>query len=220
MKVNVTYLDHCGYVVETPEHLLVFDKIKGELPNSNKTKLCFITHGHSDHYQKEIFDENYDVFIVSDDIDASHDKIKWVKCGDQLNVGSVNINVLGSTDLGVSFLVEVDGVTLFYGGDLNDWHWKTESTQDEIDEMNQWFTQLIEPLRDKKIDCLFFDVDPRLEVDIDQGLKQVLELCEARYIFPMHFTSNLNKIKEYYLNKTFPQMVEIVDPGTEIELEW
>lgn len=221
MKCQVTYLHHCGYQVETDNLLLVFDWIEGKIKISNKDKVCFITHSHQDHYRPDVFDKDFDAFIVSDDVPTqSHDRIIWVKEGDKLNSLSLNVEVLGSTDLGVSYYVEADGLHLFFGGDLNNWHWSTESTQQEIDEMNQQFLDKIKPLQGKNVDVLFIDIDPRLQVDYDLGAKQLLEIIQPKFIFPMHFTSDINKMREYYATTQIENLVPVLDDNSQFELDW
>ena len=43
-----------------------------------------------------------------------------------LSLKGVKIKAFGSTDIGISFLVSVDGVDIFHAGDLNWWHWWDE----------------------------------------------------------------------------------------------
>lgn len=221
MKCQVTYLHHCGYQVETDHSFLVFDWIEGKIKTSNKTKICFITHSHQDHYRPDVFEKDFDTFIVSNDVKTqSHDKIIWVKEGDQLSPLSLTLEVLGSTDLGVSYYVEVDGVHLFFAGDLNNWHWAKESTQEEIDEMNEQFLKKIKPLQGKNVDVLFIDIDPRLQVNYDLGAKQLLEIIQPKAIFPMHFTSDIHKIREYYATTQIENLIPVFEDNSEFELDW
>ena len=44
----------------------------------------------------------------------------------------IRIEAFGSTDVGISFLIDLQGVRLFHAGDLNNWHWSEESTPQEI----------------------------------------------------------------------------------------
>lgn len=219
MKVCITYLFHCSFIVETQNYMLVFDWIKGEIPKSHKKRMAFITHGHADHFNPDIFNHDMDVWIVSNDINwPNSSSIVMVEAQDTLSLAGCEIEVYGSTDLGVSYLVQVDGLRLFFAGDLNNWHWKNESTQSEIKEMNQWYLELIKPLKDKQIDILFIDIDPRLEVEYDLGAKQLLELIHPSIVIPMHFTSNIVAFNEYIKTTQIPQLLPITKENTKIEL--
>lgn len=221
MKIKVSYLHHCGYRVETKNTVLVFDWIKGVIEPSTKKKLCFITHGHRDHFEPSILNEDFETFIISDDINLEHrNDIVMVHPDQTLEIDGVTIEVLGSTDLGCSYYVEVDGCHLFFGGDLNNWHWSMESTSEEIKEMNDWYLELIQPLKDKQVDILFIDIDPRLEVDYDLGTRQLLELISPKAIFPMHFTSDLDAMKKYYATTQINNLVHVLEDETQFELDW
>ena len=44
----------------------------------------------------------------------------------------LRIQAFGSTDVGISFLIHLQGKSIFHAGDLNNWHWSEESTEQEI----------------------------------------------------------------------------------------
>lgn len=220
MKIIIRYGEHCGYLVETPTWQWVFDWIKQPLPSLDKKTINFITHSHDDHFDRAILNQSFDYRVVSKDCEvAASKRVKVVEVGDVLTIDEVKITVLGSTDLGVSYLVESPETTLFYGGDLNDWHWEKESTCEEIKEMQEWFLWLIQPLKGKKVDFLFFDIDPRLEVDYDRGLRQLLEIFEAKVIFPMHFSWNKEEIETYYLQSAIDNLIEVKEINSVFEFE-
>lgn len=43
----------------------------------------------------------------------------------------LRVHAFGSTDVGISFLVEAEGKKIFHAGDLNNWHWMDESSEVE-----------------------------------------------------------------------------------------
>lgn len=55
--MNITYIFHSGFLVETGECYYLFDYWKGGLPALNKSKPVFVfaSHSHADHYNPEIF---------------------------------------------------------------------------------------------------------------------------------------------------------------------
>lgn len=192
MKLTVEYINHSGYVVETPSVICVFDYVKGLLPrkylDSSKPITFFVTHSHHDHYNQGIFAYKKNV-ILSDDITPPKG-IDVIKCkqGDTIVSNGLKIMVFGSTDLGVSFYIDTGEVTVFFAGDLNDWHWKDESTKDEIDLANLQFLSIMEDLRPWKVDIAMFPIDARMHTDFDQGARTYTSMIQPKHLFPMHFT--------------------------------
>ncbi len=191
MKVNVEYLAHSGYVVETDHHVMIFDYVDGNLPrhylDNHKYTVFFVTHSHDDHYHPGIFKYKKDV-IVSEDVRIPiKEQATIVRPFDSLILNGIKVNVFGSTDLGVSYLVNSDGVSIFHAGDLNDWHWKEESTIDEIELANFQFLNIIEDLKDHAVDIAMFPVDPRMRKDFDQGARTYIQTIRPTWFFPMHY---------------------------------
>lgn len=56
--MNITYIFHSGFLVETDECYYIFDYWKGSLPalDTSKPVFVFVSHGHADHYNPEIFE--------------------------------------------------------------------------------------------------------------------------------------------------------------------
>ena len=55
--MNVTYIFHSGFLIETDECYYIFDYWKGALPalDTSKPVFVFVSHSHADHYNHEIF---------------------------------------------------------------------------------------------------------------------------------------------------------------------
>lgn len=207
--MNITYIYHSCYVVENEKYILIFDFYKvpwlknnsfkmTEFIDKKKTILVFASHGHADHYSKEILtwnDKNHDIhYIMSDDINLLDIKNNYniVKEGDSLEIAGINIKVFGSSDLGVSFLVDINGTYIFHAGDLNWWKWSGELVNDQ-EYAENLFKKIVKDIKistdkDKeKIDIAFFPVDPRLEENQFIGGLYFIENLAPKYFFPMHF---------------------------------
>lgn len=63
----------------------------------------------------------------------------------------MKVKAFDSTDEGLSYLVEMDGIRIFHAGDLNNWHWREESTPREIEEAERDFQQVMETMRGEKL---------------------------------------------------------------------
>lgn len=217
--VRIHYLYHSGFALEFAEHFIVFDYFKGDIARDDtsategrsvlarlvkyKNVLVMVSHGHQDHFNPMVFEwsnTRLDMdYIISDDVDMVLYDIKHtlVKPNDRLNVGGVKINVFGSTDLGVSFLVEVNGIRVFHAGDLNWWHWAGESTEQELREAERFFKEQVSYIADKPIDIMFFPVDPRLEEHYYLGGEYMIKKFKPKLFIPMHFGSQFDITKEF-----------------------
>ena len=214
MKVNVEYLSHSGYAVETDKIIMIFDYVKGILPSkylkSDKQCCFFITHHHSDHFSQSVFSYKKTV-VMSDDINLDpFFNVFKVRAGDMLVCDKISVKVFGSTDEGVSFLVSDGDVNIFHAGDLNNWHWKDESTNEEVEAAQASFLEIISQVAEYPIDVAMFPVDSRMGSEYDLGARQFVDRCKPSHLFPMHFQSvdsllpmqiylKSNKNIQYYL---------------------
>ena len=66
-------------------------------------------------------------YIFSKDIlkhrRATREDATYINKGDVYEDPNIRIEAFGSTDVGISFLIDLQGIRLFHAGDLNNWHW-------------------------------------------------------------------------------------------------
>lgn len=226
-KLNIHYFLHSGFSVETTDCILIFDFYKEVLHNnenytnlkkllsSGKPVYVFVSHSHADHFNKKIFTwEGTNIkYILSDDIKLKDSKSNYtfVKKNDVLTLDNLSIKVFGSTDAGVSFLVSVDGFNIFHAGDLNWWHWKEDSDEDNLN-AEKWFKEEIALINGEKIDLAFFPVDTRLEENFYLGGKYFIDNMNPRYFIPMHIgNSSVAKVIEAFKNQIQSCDVALID---------
>ena len=202
-KLTVTYYHHSGFSVAMDDVLLVFDYWTGEhgeLPEDKRITVdflkqfrqvyVFISHEHPDHLDPVVFtwrSEAPVTYIVAADMPVGT-RGKRMAPGDSLTLSpEVSVKAFDSTDLGVSFLVDIQGVHVFHAGDLNFWHWREESTVKEIEEADDAFRQAVEPIAREKIDLAFFPVDARQGLMYDAGANYFIMCVKPRLLIPMHF---------------------------------
>ncbi|MGL5279588.1 MAG: MBL fold metallo-hydrolase [Cetobacterium sp.] len=215
-NLKIYYIYHSCFVVETKNYLIVFDYFKKSLKNrdddisldekilnTKKKVLVFSSHSHYDHFNKEIFSwkNKFGIieYVLSSDIVFNNELQNCHKiCEDEvLYISGVKIKAYGSTDLGVSFLVEIDGVKILHSGDLNWWYWK-DDTPDEEKHMKEYYQKIIEQIRiNNSIDIAFFPVDPRLEEFCYLGGEYFAEKVKPKIMIPMHFDENFYICKEF-----------------------
>jgi len=237
MKINVRYHYHSGFSLAIDQDLLIFDYWTGEhneLPESvritlDDIKACdqvyvFVSHEHPDHYDPVIKEwqkePNVTCFIAPDLPNDVRGNRMWP--GDLMRVNSrLTVQAFDSTDLGVSFLIKYDGFSIFHAGDLNFWHWREESTIQEIEEADLAFRTAVTPIVGQNIDLCFFPVDPRQGRLYDAGVNYFAMAVKPRLIVPMHFWGRTEIIDEY-ARRTRSNQTEIVvlaNPGDRMELE-
>lgn len=201
--LDITYYHHSGFSAALDDTLLIFDYWTGEHGELPQTKritpeflanfkeiVVFVSHEHPDHMDPEVFEWRKDfpvTYVVSHDMPVGT-RGKRMAPGDTLTLSpKVKIRAFDSTDLGVSFLVDLCGIKIFHAGDLNFWHWREESTLKEIEEADEDFRTAIEPLQHEPIDVAFFPVDPRQGRLFDAGANTFILSVKPRILLPMHF---------------------------------
>lgn len=237
-QINVTYYHHSGFSAAMDDVLLVFDYWQGEhgeLPASRritpeflsrfKEIYVFISHEHGDHLDPVVFEwrESAPVtYIVSYDMPIGT-RGKRMSPMDSLKLSEkVSVQCFDSTDLGVSFLVNLCGIKIFHAGDLNFWHWREESTAAEIEDADRLFRKAVEPLTKEQVDVAFFPVDPRLGLLFDAGANYFQLAVKPRLMIPMHFWGRGDIIIEF-ARRSRSRQTEIVPltlPGEQMLLDF
>ena len=162
MEAVVTYLGHSAFCVEAAGRQLVFDYLGKALDERRlMDAVVFVSHAHGDHCSDAalgLIEKGQVEGVVSFDVRR---KGPWqrVRPGDRFEAGGVRGRAYRSTDAGVSFLAEVDGLRVFHAGDLNFWHWRAESTEAEVDEARRAFDKALSEIERERVDIAFFPVD-------------------------------------------------------------
>lgn len=238
-NVKINYLYNSGFVVETKDFLIIFDYFLDKVHNGDKCVsngalgaedlkidkkiLVFASHSHNDHFNPVILkwmEIRSDIdYILSSDINVNKnaDNIHILSPYDSLKLYNVVIKVFGSTDIGVSFLINVDGVDIFHAGDLNWWYW-WDDTDEEKEYAERMFKQEIEKIKGNNIDIAFFPVDPRLKDYYYIGAEYFVKEAKPDILIPMHFGSKFKTTKAFAEKiKALPvKTVEISKRGQEI----
>ena len=201
--MNVTYIHHSCFLIETESCYYLIDYFQGSLPALNPCKpvLVLASHKHHDHYQKNVFSTLKDMgmahiyAVLSRDIPSSA-RPKDVPClavsaGKRYELPQgQTLLTFRSTDLGVAFLIR-DGKNCFYhAGDLNDWVWEGEPQEDNRQMTITYRKQidlLAQELDGRPLDAAFVVLDPRQEQDYDRGMLYFLQHIPCDCVYPMHY---------------------------------
>ena len=121
--MKLTYIFHSGFVLETEQSIQVFDYwldpsgvMEGVL-KSDKPLYVFSSHFHEDHFTRVIFEWKKQkpnvTYILSKDIlrhrRASKEEADvWLAKGGSWSDSRISVKALGSTDSGVSWIIETE----------------------------------------------------------------------------------------------------------------
>lgn len=218
--IKIHYLYHSGFALEIDETTLLIDFYQDSIPHAGyvyntilkreNPLYIFSTHVHHDHFTKEIIDwsakrENI-TYILSDDILPVFSKksstINYLGKGDLFNDQKVKVKAYGSTDAGVSFVIEIGNYKIFHAGDLNNWHWRDESSEAYSRQAEADFLRELSIIKEdyRAFDLVFFPVDNRMGSDYMRGAEQFLDQIQTNLFIPMHFSEEYaggNAFKAY-----------------------
>jgi len=202
--VKLIYHYHSGFSVQAGGTLLIFDYWEGDdrclsaagriTPQYLKAFeqiFVFVSHAHPDHLDPIVYtwkNENLPItYIVSSDMPVGTGGKRIAPGQTKQLTPDVSVKAFPSTDLGVSFLVNIYGLNIFHAGDLNLWHWREESTLREIEAADAAFQEAMDAIRPEKIDVAMFPVDPRQGMMYDAGANQFILTMKPRIFIPMHW---------------------------------
>jgi L-ascorbate metabolism protein UlaG (beta-lactamase superfamily) len=195
----VHYLNHSGYAIETSKHILVFDYFHNYAAPDNlsllngcinmdelkgKKIVVFTSHDHGDHYDTTIWKwnspKNNIQYVMGFKPDVKYPYV-FIEPREEKNIEGVRINAIKSSDVGVGFLVEADGIVIYHPGDhVNKSPEIAEDFKSEID--------YLAGLK-KEVDIAFFPVAgcgfPDLEV-VKAGNFYVVEKLNPGINISMH----------------------------------
>ena len=219
--MNITYINHSGFLVETSKCYYLFDYFKGNLPElkADKPILVFSSHAHGDHYNPEIFDQlkalgmQQVIAVLSKDIPEKKypEKITCIKVTFHQSYElpfDTHLETLLSTDEGVAFLLTCPEGILYHAGDLNDWVWE-EETEQYNKHMTGSYRHEVDLLKGRNVAIAFIPLDPRQEKDYARGILYFLTKVDVKKIYPMHYWEQPQVIDQF-LNE-YPEYHDIIE---------
>lgn len=193
--VDIWYLGHCGYAVKTAGHLLIFDYTASqETPDERGLDLghidpdeiadldviVFVTHAHTDHYDKTILTWRNTVprirYVFGWQVTAGPGLYVAAEPRARLELDGVSIHTVNSHHSGVpevAYLVQVDGLTLFFEGDYQGRMGRGEPSR--IKEDMAYLRQFVD-----MVDLAF------VGSWTGEPIRDILDGLEPAVIFPIH----------------------------------
>ena len=201
--MNVTYIHHSSFLIETERCYYLFDYFRGSIPalNPSKPVLVLASHKHHDHYQKIVFSILKDMgmqhiyAVLSRDI-PSGARPEDVPCllvsaGKRYELPQgQELVTFRSTDVGVAFLIRDGQKLVYHAGDLNDWVWAEEPGADNqrmTEKYQEQIDLLAQELDGHTLTAAFVVLDPRQEQDYDRGMLYFLQHIPCDCVCPMHY---------------------------------
>ncbi len=237
--MTLTYIFHSGFVLETEQSILVFDYwmdpsgVMESVLRSEKPMYVFSSHFHEDHFNRDIFEwkkqKDAVTYILSKDIlrhrRASREEADvWLAKGATWADERLTVKALGSTDSGVSWIVETEGKRIFHAGDLCNWYARfLPGAVPGQTVYSEEFGEYIDPIAHEKqflgelkdirkvadsFDIVMFPVDGRIGNGYTLGARQFIERFKVGLFVPMHFVASgfesAWRMKEFTDSKNIP----------------
>lgn len=238
--MKLTYIYHSGFAIESESFTIIIDYYKDTSPNPEQGYVhsqllkrpgrlyVLSSHSHADHFNPEVLgwrEQRPDIrYVFSEDIRdhqkaCFHDAV-FLDKGEEWNDDLLKVRAFGSTDIGISFLMDVEGKCIFHAGDLNNWHWEEESTPEETQEYEHRFLEELDTLAQATqcTDLAMFPVDPRLGKDYTRGARQFIERIHTSWFVPMHFWEKYDKANAFktWIESKGGRFAEWKQPGDSI----
>jgi L-ascorbate metabolism protein UlaG (beta-lactamase superfamily) len=207
------YFYNSGWLLETDQHILVFDFIPHASSNislaglkkqiiqnkNNKEVLVFISHSHQDHYNDSIFNLASDIKVTfllgwNPDKKPLAKDLHIIVSGDSLVSKNYTVYTHSSTDEGSGFLVNINGLTIYHAGDHALW------SETQLPE----FTAELKYIRSKaaSVDIAFLPAARGMFVKcvydsiIGKGLQESAEILKPKTIALQHIGCS-DKLHQY-----------------------
>lgn len=216
-NIEVLRLSDNSYAVELNKEktILIFDYF-GERSHALDRMLdknpfydvvIFVSQHNSAHYRRSVFElmqNRRKIYIVSNDVPAkeipSTLNVQGMSAGDSIDLpdSKINVKAYGTSGKGVSFMVTLydnNNYRIFFGGDLNIWHSKTDLTERGIDEVANKYHHVINRIASEidQINVAFLAVDPRQGDDFAKSVDEFLENIKVDEFFPAHYAEDEKK---------------------------
>ena len=200
--MEITYLLNSGFLVKTGNALLVFDDFEDPPKAVDKALeemkpeffYIFVSHAHFDHFDTHIlsYEDAVTRYVFSDDVRHTKrgrmfpkEKVIYLKNYTEWEDGRIHVTSFDSTDVGTSFLVEMEGAKVFHAGDFNWWHWTGDTEENRLLARNG-FQKQMKRLEGLEADVAFFPVDGRLGEAWDMGAKEFCARTRVKALVGMH----------------------------------
>ena len=204
--MEITYLLNSGFMIKEGETLMLFDDFDDPSMSADrvvgkgdfKYLYIFVSHAHFDHFGTHIraYAPQTTRYIFSNDLKRTK-RVKMFPATDitfmrkysEWEGEGIKVWTYDSTDVGVSFLVELEsGTRIFHAGDFNWWHWEEDSPENQKI-ADRIFLKQMKRLQGLEADVAFFPVDGRLGNSQERGVAEFISRTDIKALVAMHRVS-------------------------------
>lgn len=216
-EAAVWYLYHAGWAVKTYNTVMVFDYVPDGFldPEILKTEnvYVFISHGHGDHFSPKILDWQNQIsnmtYIFGWPAREAKGHHIFDKKRETKSIGPITIsNIYHDFDNipESAFLIEADGLTIYFSGDHGGW----------AGDLNPVYKNNIDYLckQSSQVDMAFLSIfgSPTYEPEF-----YAIDRLNPRIVLPMHFRGDESKAKDFVLkgrrNFSRVEFLHPLEPG-------
>ena len=201
--MELTYLLNSGFMIRSARTLLLFDDyedpsgmVDRAIDRGDFDRLyILVSHAHFDHFGTHIraYAHQATRYIFSYDLRRTkrvkmfpQSNIVYMKRYTEWNDEHLHVWAYDSTDVGVSFLVELDdGARIFHAGDFNWWHWSGD-TEENQRLAEKSFNKQMARLKNLEADIAFFPIDGRLGESQELGARNFVGATDVKALVAMH----------------------------------
>ena len=237
MQFEIIYLFHNCFLLKTGDRVFLFDypadkfldhKIQDQVLETIKDTELFVvnSHVHQDHFNHNIgLLSNHATttsFILSSDIVKRYSRLKKlpgvfiVQPDQEYQIADLQLTTFKSTDQGVAFLIRLNNVNIFFGGDLANWNWD-ELNPRAKSEMEETYAKFLAKLSQWPIQIAFVNTDQRLPNWA--GAAEFLTRINPDYFIPMHTFGETATLSQFISQIKEPhQIFQYHDTGDVLQL--
>lgn len=201
--MEISYLLNSGFMIKDEKILLVFDDyedpagiVDAAYDKGDFDRLyIFVTHAHFDHFGTHIraYAPKTERYIFGSDMKHTKrvkmfptKKITYLKRYTEWADDAIKVYSYDSTDVGVSFLVELpSGKRIYHAGDFNWWDWQ-DDTPENVELAEKSFRRQLKRLENTAVDVAFFPVDGRLGASQEKGAIEFVSKAKPKSFVAMH----------------------------------
>lgn len=229
--MEIVYLLNSGFMIEDENILILIDDYDDpeKIVDKVVAKKTFdnfyilVSHAHFDHFGTHIraYAPQTSRYVFSNDIKHTKrikmfptDLVTFVKKYSIWEGEGIKISTYDSTDVGVSFLIELaNGKKIFHAGDFNWWHWEND-TPEQKTLAEKTFKKQLKKMQNLEVDVAFFPVDGRLGQAQEKGVTEFVKQVDVKNLIAMHSVGYPAWIPSRNFRENAPADIKIWSPVT------